>query len=462
MSFNIDEIKQKFKEVISYSQGIANPKVDKLFDIWLKSKKKFIDMMDGELIYEYPKKVSFTLDTKSRNKLIQDLIDTVNTHWDNPDLADFIDAMRDGFFDNKTLFDYDYKGVKIKKGTKIIKSFKHFEDHFKVLEDIQNYASRIIQEDKVEGTLCFSVHPLDFLSSSENTHNWRSCHALDGEYRSGNLSYMVDSSTVICYLKSDEDEKLPNFPFPWNSKKWRVLLFYSDDWSMIMAGRQYPFMTTTGLDFISKNILSQFDRKKFDNEDRSMSWSPWFNKYIQNIDLAPDHHIKLYNRYIPIGKELRAMKDIVIDNDSLHYNDLLYSTCYLEPYYMYRTNKWWFFSEYLPVDIKDISEVKFYIGGKVPCLECETEEIDNSEQMLCYSCKEDYCEVDDSEVCEICGRTLYYDRDNISYVHGLAVCEHCYETETAVCDVCGQRDFIENVKYDKETDRFICRFCREE
>ena len=114
------------------------------------------------------------------------------------------------------------------------------------------------------------------------------------------------------------------------------------------------------------------------------------------------------------------------------------------------------------VEIKDISEVKFYIGGKVPCLECEAEEIDNSEQMLCYSCKEDYCEVDDSEVCEICGRTLYYDRDNISYVHGLAVCEHCYETETAVCDICGQRDFIENVKYDKETDRFICRFCREE
>ena len=28
----------------------------------------------------------------------------------------------------------------------------------------------------------------DYLSLSENAFNWRSCHALDGEYRAGNLS----------------------------------------------------------------------------------------------------------------------------------------------------------------------------------------------------------------------------------------------------------------------------------
>ena len=84
----------------------------------------------------------------------------------------------------------------------------------------------ILQEDKIEGTLCFSVHPLDFLSSSENTYNWRSCHSLDGEFCAGNLSYMADSATMICYLKSDKEEILPRFPedIPWNNKKWRVFL----------------------------------------------------------------------------------------------------------------------------------------------------------------------------------------------------------------------------------------------
>ena len=41
---------------------------------------------------------------------------------------------------------------------------------------------------------------------------------------------MVDSSTFMCYIKSNDDEILPNFPdtVPWNSKKWRMLLFFSD------------------------------------------------------------------------------------------------------------------------------------------------------------------------------------------------------------------------------------------
>ena len=73
------------------------------------------------------------------------------------------------------------------------------------------------------------MHPLDYLSLSENTYNWRSCHSLDGEYRAGNLSYMMDKSTVICYLKSNDDVILSNFgpEVKWNSKKWRVLLYFS-------------------------------------------------------------------------------------------------------------------------------------------------------------------------------------------------------------------------------------------
>lgn len=125
---------------------------------------------------------------------------------------------------------------------KLVKAFKYFEENPRSLEDIQNYASRIIQEDKIEGTLCFSVHPLDFLSVSENTYNWRSCHALDGEYRAGNLSYMVDRSTFICYLRGAENQKLPHFPEDvlWNSKKWRMLLYMEDKRRGLMAGRQYP------------------------------------------------------------------------------------------------------------------------------------------------------------------------------------------------------------------------------
>lgn len=136
----------------------------------------------------------------------------VNT-WGCYELADFIDKQSDGFFSNITVEDFTTNsGKTIKKGTKLVKSFKYFIPESRRLEDIQNEASRIIQEDKIEGTFCLSVHPLDFLSSSETTYNWRSCHSLDGDYRAGNLSYIMDKSTIVCYLKGDKNEKLPRFP----------------------------------------------------------------------------------------------------------------------------------------------------------------------------------------------------------------------------------------------------------
>ena len=203
---DINEIKERFKEVIAYSQGIQNPEVDELFQKWFKAKEYFIKAMNHELIYESPHKMTFSLDAKDKLFRIDVFVDIVNERWNNEDLADFIYYMRDSFFDNITTEDYEYKGQIIKKGTKLIRAFKYFEEDKYVLTEIQNHASRIIQEDKIEGTLCLSVHPLDYLSASENTYNWRSCHALDGDYRSGNLSYMVDNSTILCYLKADNDE----------------------------------------------------------------------------------------------------------------------------------------------------------------------------------------------------------------------------------------------------------------
>ena len=91
--------------------------------------------------------------------------------------------INNSFYDN-IVTDSDYSPAP--KGMKLVRAFKYFEKNKIVLEEIQNLASRYLQEDKVKGTLCFSVHPLDFLSLSENTYNWRSCHSLDGEYRAGN------------------------------------------------------------------------------------------------------------------------------------------------------------------------------------------------------------------------------------------------------------------------------------
>ena len=49
---SISKIQEQFNRVIQYSQDIDNPKTDKLFADWYTAKKRFIDYMDGELIWQ--------------------------------------------------------------------------------------------------------------------------------------------------------------------------------------------------------------------------------------------------------------------------------------------------------------------------------------------------------------------------------------------------------------------------
>ena len=85
----IEDIKQKFKEVISYSQDIANPKVDVLFDRWLKAKQEFISAFGDQLIYTYPNKITFELDEKEKIARVDEFIDSIDTGWNNSELAEF-------------------------------------------------------------------------------------------------------------------------------------------------------------------------------------------------------------------------------------------------------------------------------------------------------------------------------------------------------------------------------------
>ena len=453
--FDLKAIKEQFESVIAYSQNIDNPKVDKLFDIWLEAKRDFIEAMRGKLIYEYPEKIALPLDTHERNIRIDDFIAILETRWENPDLANFVEDMRSGFFNNLTSIDYHYNNITIKKGTKLIKAFKYFEEDKCALTDIQNYASRIIQEDKIEGTFCISVHPLDYLSVSENTYNWRSCHALDGEYRSGNLSYMVDKSTVVCYLKSDKEEVLPNFPFEWNSKKWRVLLYFSTDWNMIMAGRQYPFATAAGLDFITKKMLAA------SGLCRNSTWTKWHGELLHSMAFADgDGEFCFEDAYVPVGNMLVKLNELVTDREgSMQFNDLLKSSCYT-PLYAYRqySDNWWGNS---PTGESHGYTTRFYIGGQVPCMCCEKRSIEVNESMMCRDCEVNYGETesDDFGYCVCCNRHVFL--EDAHYVNDEVVCDQCYDNETTECEVCGIRVFNNDISYDRESEQYVCDWCKE-
>ena len=460
---NRDEIKELVCRVVGYSQDIPQPQVDELLDNWLEAKRDFIELFGGELIYEYPEKVAFEIGPREKSLRVNDFIQLVRTTYGNDALADFIDANKEGFFTNKVLHNYSDENISVNQGMKLLRAFKFFEEDPVVLNKLQSAASMIIQENKVEGRLCLSVHPLDYLSSSENNHNWRSCHALDGEYRSGNLSYMQDSSTVVCYLKSERDERLPNFPSDilWNSKKWRVLLFFSDNWDMLFAGRPYPFSTESGIEFVRSTLLPSIG---IDN------WTPWSDKLIKSMHNA-GQEFYFSSPYIPVGKKMRSLKDIIEDADHcLHYKDLLYSSCY-SPIYSYRTRRVGgstFAGQSTPdeVVIATRSDTKLHIGHSCKCLRCGEKIITMTESMMCESCELEFGTEDreDYGTCPCCGRRFIFDDGGwvSSGDDGEVICPSCYDEYTRTCSCCDETFYTDDMIWDRDNEEYVCKYCWEE
>ena len=414
------EVQEQFNKVVSYSQDIFTVNSDELFEAWGTNKEKFYKSFGNKLIYEVPEEVEIKLSQKSKEKEFNSHVEKLLCYR-YVALADFVKHNGvDGFYENRIQNDIEIlvpggENVKIQKGTKLLKCYKHFIKDKYTRDLLVNEASMIIQQDKVKGTLCFSIHPLDFLSLSENTHGWRSCHALDGEYRAGNLSYMADSSTIICYLKSEEEVTLPNFPssVPWNNKKWRVLLFFSDDDRMLFAGRQYPFTSDSGIEKVSIYC-----------PHKHLEWGIWRSKKLRHIDNEDPYGIDLYQPYIPIPGFLIPIGELIKDNckegPSLHYNDLLRSSCY-DPIFSYNL-----------ID-RPWKNTRFTIGSDVKCLCCSSNYITDPEHMVCDCCgnyDEDYV------YCDCCGDRIYYE-DSWEW-EGNYYCETCFLESHTRCEHCGE------------------------
>lgn len=455
-----EDIKEQFKSVISFSQNIPDPKIDYLFKEWECQKERFIKRFGG-LIYEWPIPVEFTLDDIQKKQRAMEFASTVSDTFNNPTLAEFIDENLDTFFENKVSKSL---GENIPQGMKLLKAFKFFEPNKAALRNIQDMASQIIQENKIKGTLCFSVHPLDFLSSSENTYNWRSCHALDGEYRAGNLSYMIDNSTFMVYLKGADNQHLYGFGgVQWNSKKWRMLIHSNETDDIMFAGRQYPFSSKSGIDTvlnIYNNLIITERKKPFG----PVKFGPWRADYIDSyVPYDATDSVDLTGKYLVYANQLIEINQIVHDGqNALNYNDVLRSTCYRYPYYT-------ILNPYGYHSVDYILTHPVIIGAEVPCLHCGQEIIRNPETMRCDDCELTFGteENDSYSTCDCCGARIYVDDAICVGDDGDLICDSCFRAHAFVCDCCGgvfyeeEKVFIPD-ENDEENGQWYCRGCYED
>lgn len=454
-------------KVISYSQNINNPKVDDILTQWANSKSILCEIfLHGKIKYTYKDKIQFHLTEELQNEHLDNLIQfivSILNDWDHP-LAVFLSALSTKEFYNNCLEkDYviDEKENKIiRAGAKVIKSFKYFLDDEILLHHLQDKASMLIQENNVEGYLTFSIHPLDFLSSSENNNNWRSCHALDGEYRTGNLSYMCDSSTMMVYLSNEKQEKLPHFPEDvlWNSKKWRMLMYFDAQYEVCFAGKQYPFFSPGALEvvhdifsnhlvpFEKDNNLSMFDLF-FLNQEK---WVPWRNTYLSSHKNNDDVDINIEEeRYCIINKGVYDRFHIVHNaKHSKHFNDVLSSSNYTKPYYMFK-ERW-----------GPNYKIEFNIGSAIKCLECGIDIIEDNDTMLCCQCSGSNGDNENYVYCNCCDTRIHV--SEAAWVGDEALCPICVINETFECADCGERYFNGQAVWSAELNSYVCRRCYNE
>lgn len=109
-------------------------------------------------------------------------------------------------------------------------------------EEFRIAHSNILGKRKTTGTLCLSIHPLDYLTMSDNENGWDSCMNWRnaGCWRIGTVEMMNSPAVVVAYLKSHKEMRF--FDYEWNSKKWRNLFIV--DKNFIAGIKGYPYQDT--------------------------------------------------------------------------------------------------------------------------------------------------------------------------------------------------------------------------
>lgn len=409
------------EKVVQFSQGISFPlpKTADLIHIWSERKERFFKLFGEQLIVQSKDKIEVSLTDEIKDDLINAFLHKSHDFVPGCSIDDFIcwiDDNRAGFFNNRIVSPLPQTPM-VENG-KLLRAFKYFVDDPHYLRQLQDLASQFIQQSKIEGYLCLSIHPLDYLTASENNSNWRSCHALDGEYRAGNLSYMLDTTTIICYLRSAADVQLERLPegMLWNDKKWRMYLSVNENEEIAFFSRQYPFTCDTLLEHIlRRSPLSQLNLGTVRRDG--------FRKIVTgtNETVELDHNY-IYYRY---GDCILDTKDICQGHrNALNYNDLIMSPSYT-PVFATRVPRWSDNTLKNPVE-----RFKTVIGEEVPCMLCGNP-IEDSNEFLCDSCWEKEIEGVIGH-CEVCGCGIYEDDNYRELENGDFVCGDCryaYEEE---------------------------------
>ena len=293
--------------------------------------------------------------------------------------------------------------IKVNDGAKTMRVLGKICKEFGLEKEFEAFRlqhSLMLNQKKLKGTLCLSIHPLDYMTMSDNCNEWSSCMSWmdDGDYRGGTVEMMNSPYVVVAYLKSN-DKKLTWYTGEWNSKLWRSLFIVHPE--VIISIKSYPYQHE-GLTQTVAEWLKEIAPKTIN--------------YFNYQEIIPDGHTPT-----PEGN----IYHFTFLSDRM-YND--FGTVH---HFGYISDK---ASERSVINYSGPGEC--VICGKI------TDNFADNNFVVCNNC----CNGEESKYleCVCCGN--YIHPDEIYWVGDEPVCPHCFHDEATECAFSGDYYFNDYLK----------------
>ena len=274
------------------------------------------------------------------------------------------------------------------KVSKILGKIAKYCD-LKYYEDFRIIHSQVLNQKKLKGKLCLSIHPFDFITMSHNDSGWTSCMDWDddGCYRRGTIEMMNSPIVVVAYLKSDTPMEI--YGKKWSNKKWRELFIITPD--IITGVKGYPYMSMP----LEREVIAWLRELTSKSENQ---YGP-YSKSIFEYNVYTNSYFEEYNKHYNLTFSTRTM-----------YND-------------FGCGHRAIISENLPAD------ASIFYSGDEECMCCGA--LDGSyrdeQHLVCQECN-DVC------YCEFCEEETH--RSELTTVDNTLLCDYCYSNAVINCAIC--------------------------
>lgn len=419
---------------------------------WAEQKKHLFHLLGGNLIYRFPVQIK-----KSHEAMRQEFynIETSMGFCDKfrdqcmtkgvlkYSLSNLInvpvllqDQVTENIKDTKEV-EGKTRTLQIQKGMKPIRAIQKVIDFYDMplKEEFEQFrlAHSVVLNDKyLKGNLCLSIHPLDFMTMSDNTLGWSSCMSWTsrGCYRAGTVEMLNSNNVICCYLESAEPynfnkDHVGEEAYQWNNKKWRQLFYVTKE--IAVCGKAYPYHNKE----LSLAILDKIKELTETNLHKTYTYGP--EPYRDMNHIGSNNRMRQQKAWIRRGDTTK--KNIIFDS-KIMYNDMFNDHDKREDLYWCYRNK-----------VKKNTVICY--SGKAPCACCgrnyreETsaaednyegaynDRYDGTGQLICPTCRA-------THLCDHCHSAKESLKSGLYNYKGHKYCESCLKDILRTCPSCGK------------------------